>query len=277
MTARKIVETDGPIAVVDESQYTEILLYADDDASDLAGAFTALAKTAKTVIGVQSECWHGEVIAQAHVDRQNYFLDQETTRFERALKRAIEDAGENNAVGSPRYKSYFKEESARLRARGLESQVAAMKGWPALLRNEPEQQLKDWAVLFEARFTKAEAALQSRRDAQAKTRTHRLQEILPLFDKANALRQETHGELSKRAAQKNLGREWPDSFFRTQERKEPAILKDLRNSLLAVAERRSLSLSDEHQKRIKDADEKDILTQWLIKAATVTKAEEIFA
>ena len=277
MTARKFSETEAPSILVDESRYTEALLSADEDSADLTQGFTDFTKTAKTTIDGQGDCWHGEIIAQAMVDRQNYFLDQETTLFERALRRAIEDAGDGSAIKSLRYKSYFKEELGRLRARGLETQVATMKVWPALLRAEPEAQLKDWATVFEARFTKAEAALQARREAQAKTRTHRLQELLPLYAKADSLRQETHGELSKRAAQKNLGRDWPDSFFRTLERKEPAIIGELRRSLVAIAEARSLVLSAEHQRKLDHADERETLVQWVIKAAAATNSDDIFS
>jgi hypothetical protein len=277
MTARKFSETEAPSILVDESRYTEALLSADEDSADLTKSFTEFTKTAKTTIEGQADCWHGEIIAQAMVDRQNYFIDQETTLFERALRRAIEDAGESSAIKSLRYKSYFKEELGRLRARGLETQVATMKGWPALLRAEPEPQVKEWADKLDSRFVKAEAALQARREAQARTRTHRLQELLPLYAKADALRQETHGELSKRASQKNLGRDWPDSFFRTQEKKEPTLLGELRRSLVALAEKRALVLSAEHQKRLDQADERETLVQWVIKAATATNSDDIFS
>jgi hypothetical protein len=277
MTARKILEGEAPSTITDETLYTEALLLADNNASDLAKSFTAFALFVKAVVDAQSNCWHNEVVAQAMVDQQNYFLDQETILFERALRRAIEDAGENNVLSSLRYKSYFKEEARRIRDRGLESQVVIMKAWLPLLRAEPEAQLQEWAKTFEARFSNAEVVLQARREAQAKTRTQRIQELMPLFDKANALRQETHGELSKRAAQKNLGLGWPGAFFRTQERKEPLILGELRHSLFEVALVKNLTLNEEQQKKVEATAEKEPLIRWLIKAATAISADEIFA
>jgi hypothetical protein len=275
MAPRKLTDAEAPQVLLDESEYTEALLFADENAKDLAEPLTKLRDACEETMKNQRAYWRAEVIAQAMVDRQNYLLDQDTFLFERALKRAIEDAGEANAPQSPRFKSYFREEPRRLRDRGLESQVAAMRGWPALLRLEPEAQLKSWAEIFEALFLKADEVLAGRRAAQAQTRTQRVQEILPLYTRANDVRQELHGELSKRAPQRSLGRDWPDTFFRTQDRREPLLLGELRRSLGALLEARGFTVTDEVKKKLEDQTQRETLVAYLIKAATAARIEDV--
>jgi hypothetical protein len=78
---------------------------------------------------------------------------------------------------------------------------------------EPEPELKAMADKLRTVIAQAEAALGSRRKAEAARSSHRAREIATLVDDTNNARLSLHAILAKKAVDLRLPRNWADRFF----------------------------------------------------------------
>lgn len=189
--------------------YTETRLLMHKEAKDLAPEHTAaLVRWAKVAAG-QRECWRGEILAQILIDIEDEGIDDFTEALSDALLALL---GKDRK--SARYKRYFKKAPNLVIRMGLESQLAVLKPWKDSLLGEPEKELKDLGTRLGKLLTSGQAAIDKRAAAIAATADHRIREIIRLIDDVNAMRQSTYGILTQRAAEKRLGRDWANRFFR---------------------------------------------------------------
>jgi hypothetical protein len=257
--------------------YTEARLIYEENAKEFGLSSTSLVDRAEQVRLGQLKVWRTEIIAQAHVDACNDLLDDLTREFEKHLYRFLEDNGVKEPTKDPRYKSYFPDGLGRTINLGLETQVQKTRYFVSSLRREIDPVLQKFAAQFEETFTKADVALTGLRDAQVDRRTHRTNDIIALFEDSNTARQDVYGKLTSRAAEKKLGRDWAESFFKRGESAadEPRDLK--RRAILLTFTARGIELSKENRQRINNEDNETLLDAWLSKAGSVTEQAGLFA
>lgn len=262
----------------DELVYTEALLLHDEDAKDLAESITRLITRAEDVRLGQLNCWRAETQADAEVGSRNYRLDFQTKRFERSLRRDLEDRGFENVTERPEYKTYFSISLSRVLDLALESQIKFMEPWLSHLEKEASPVLKGFVEIFRAQFTAGKAALEKRVKADAATRNHRVTEIAKLFEDANTERKALSGKLTTRAAEKKLPDQWPASFFRRAKRYAKAGPEQLRReAILSILSAREVTPTEEQRQKIQKEKDLSLLDRWINKAPLITKAEDLFS
>jgi hypothetical protein len=269
-------ETTSVESLREELIFTEALLIYDEVARDLAPGFTALVNKSEQVWLEQRKTWREEAIARALASYRDYKLDHLTTRFHQILVRVLEDAGSREPTQEPRYRLYFPEALSRHLSCGLESQLERSRGWPAALRREPEQALKDFAALFEAELAAGGAALLELRSAQMKQKSYRAKEISALFEEANAERRALWGKLSAREVERRLPRGWAEQFFRKSPRAEEDPVELKQKAVLLTFAARGLELSEEGRKKILGEGSPEALDRWLSRAGVAPSQEELF-
>jgi hypothetical protein len=116
-------------------------------------------------------------------------------------------------TSSPRYRRYFSSEPHTTIRMGLEAELARVRGWGESLASENEPELKAMAEKLRVVIAQADAALESRRKAEALRSDHRVRAIAALIDDINNARLSLYGTLAKKAADLRLPRNWPDRFF----------------------------------------------------------------
>jgi hypothetical protein len=270
-------ETEKVEDAWDELVYSEALLLHDEDAKDLVGPITELIGRAEQVRLGQLNCWRAETQADASVGGRNYMLDFQTKRFERVLRRDLEDRGLENVLERPEYKAYFSISLGRVLEMALESQIRFMEPWLTYLVRESTPAVREFINIFEDQFSLGRSALKSRVDAEAATRNHRVTEIAKLFEDANTERKILAGKLTIRAAEKKLPDNWPSNFFRRAKRyTKPGPEQLRREAILAVLAAREVTPTDEGKQRIMKERDLNILEYWMSKAPLAKKPDDIF-
>jgi hypothetical protein len=215
---RTIDRRDSLEVVWGELVYTEARTSADRFASDFAPRMTSLVTEVEEVRRQQLGSWRTEIVAQAEVDAANDDIDELVVEYADTMLFLFKDRK------SSRFTRYFGNQSPHKFVRmGLEAQLAAMKGWPTSIQNEPEEQLKAFAVRFTTAMDEGDVALADRVKAAAARVDFRVKVIEPFIDKVNSVRTTLYADLLKRADEKKLPKGWADTFFRPQTRNERPV------------------------------------------------------
>ncbi len=210
MTVRKIDRDESLDYVWEELVYTDARLRMDTNAEDLAPQFEAMLKRWAKVDAGQRTVWRGEILAQAAVDAQNDTLDDTTDDVADALF-----AAEDKDRTSPRFRRYFgARRPSEVIKMGLESQLEIVKPWVQPLKTEPEHDLQQLGARLEGNVETGTAAVNGRMTAAGNSANFRVRERIRFVEDVNALRESVYGILMQRAADKKLGKTWPDRFFR---------------------------------------------------------------
>ena len=213
MAPRTLDYDTGMESLRTELVYTEARLLKDKNAADLAPVFKGLQERQAKVAEGQRAAWREETIAEAGVDYADDSLDDRTIEVSEALLNALKRNRE-----SPRYTRYFKTAPNAVVRLGLESQLETVVEWPASLKGEPEDPVKEQGTLLEKDITDGRAAIEERNKAMAKRADHRVREIVRLVDDVNGARLSVYGQLVTRVEERKLPRTWPDRFFRQEQR-----------------------------------------------------------
>jgi len=188
--------------------WEEARLTKDKNASDLAPEVAEHITRWKAVENGQREAWRAEIIAQAAVSAGDDDLDDTTAAIDRSLLHVV---GER---GAPRYVRYFKKTRSDITRLGLESQLGAVREWPASLKTEAEADLQALGARLDANVADGDAAITSRRTSAAATADHRVREIVRFIDDVNAARRTRYGLLIQRGETLGLAKDWPNRFFK---------------------------------------------------------------
>jgi hypothetical protein len=270
-------ESLGVDSLWDTLVYSEALLLVDPDAQDLAPDFSAIVERAVQVRQGQLLCWRGETIAQAKIHYQNYKLDRLTNRFHQIFVRVLEDAGVKDAPNHARLKSYFTEPLSRFIARGLETQLPKCKDWPSRLVNEPEKELQEFAPLFGVAIGAGQLALQEMAVAAGARKSHRMKDIVSLFDDVNNLRKITSNTLSTREVERKLGAGWAENFFRKDTTESQDPIEEKQRAILTMLSARKVAVNKEERAKILDTTDEATIDRWCALAGTVRAASELTA
>jgi hypothetical protein len=200
-----------------ELVYTEARLGEDLDAQDLAPIFEKLVARAMEVRIAQLEAWRRELLAQAAVDSADDFLDDVVEAIARAILVLVKQDRKD-----ARFLRYFSEPPSVIIRMGLQAETERVRGWVPSLRSEPAKELQAEGERLEVAVAKGDAALEKRVRAASLRADQRVRGILGFVDDVNAARLSAYGVLAQRAAERGLGRSWPDRFFKHLERSPKA-------------------------------------------------------
>ncbi len=200
----------------EELVYAEARLKADPQTRKLAAAMAPLFKRCDALMAARRTFSRDAVTAQAAIDTQDDHLDDLTNE----LARSLSNAGTGRDA---RFKLYFKRAPSEVVRFGLESQLDYMKGWPAMLAKETEPALKKAGTGLSAFIKNTAPIVEARRTAADERSAWRVRELLRFVEDHNAVRRSLHGQLTTLGADKRLGRDWPDRFFRRGSRGTGAL------------------------------------------------------
>jgi hypothetical protein len=259
MAQKKVYVTEGPVAIREQSIYSEGRLLYDDDAKDLAPPFTKIANEFDAIILGLWACWREETLAQSQVDSVNYRMDRRVEKHAKAVRFVMD-----GAQGEALYNRYYEKASpSRVVALSLEPEIKVVRDWVDALLAEKTPELQAFSAGFAQDITDGEAALR-RRDSSASARRNYWNQIIAAkVDELNALRKATYGELTKRAASLNKPDGWAESFFKKQKKnakEEPADL--WRDLVFGVINVLGLETSDAVTELIEQSKEATKLQSW---------------
>ena len=263
--------------VWDELVYSEARLRHDENAKDLTADISKLCDKVLEVRLGQLNAWKAETFAQAGIFGANFMLDAFTVKFERSVRRSLEDAEVKEPTKDPRYTTYFPEAISRTIGRALNSQLEVTKPMLVHLRMEKTPEVSAHLPTMEALYSQGAAAIDEQQRAEAARRNHRTNEIVAIFEEANSLRKSIYGTLTTREAERRQPSGWADSFFRKQSRATDDPLELKQDAILLVLKARGVSLSKENQKKIFEATDAAVLDRWLSLVGTVASEAELFA
>ncbi len=198
---------------LDELWFTEAALHADPDAADLAPDFDAAIDRWESVAQRERAARRGIVRAEAVVSVRDAQLDGTTTRFAGVV--LVEAANDRR---SSFYRRFFSEAPSTFVTRNLRDQSEQTRDRivPEILKLSENSLLRRFADPLAAQAKAALQALTSRTKARGENATV-VSDVTDWKESVNRLRTTTYAELLKRSAERNLGREWPETFFRRDE------------------------------------------------------------
>jgi uncharacterized protein (DUF1786 family) len=202
----------------DELIYTEARVLMEARTASLAVTFVTLQERTDAVQAGQRAVWRREVVAHVGVAYADEILDECVENVSEQLLRVIPRRDRKDA----RYLRYFKKAPSGVVRLGLASELEVVRAWPASLKTEPEDALKQAGVALEKAIEQGEKALAERASAMAATADHRVRSIVPLLDDVNAARLSVYGHLVGLVQEHGRARDWPDRFFRTEAREKKA-------------------------------------------------------
>lgn len=208
---RKIPLSSGLLTFLEDLEFTEAALSADEDAKDLAPAFQAEIDVWEAVFKKERAGRRGVVRAEALVAVRNAQLDDRTTRFGAAV---LAEAGGNRK--SSFFRRFFSVAPSQLVRRPLRKQCEDTLHLvlAELAKLDPAHPLQGHADPLKTLAETALQALDDRNKAKA-DRSVRNNDVDEWKEGVNTLRLSTYAELLKITADKGHGRAWADSFFQS--------------------------------------------------------------
>lgn len=210
---RQIPISSSLLTFLDELEFTEAALHADPLAAELAEAF-------ETEIAAWPEIFQRQRAARRAITRAHALvavldgnLDRITVRFGgQALVEANQDRK------SPAFRRFFPTAPSEFVRSALRKQCERTRDVivPELEKLPADAPLRTFAAPLLSAAKSAIAALATRAKAQGEAATVS-SDVIEWKEGINRLRITTHAELIKLAAAQNLGRTWPNVFFRTAE------------------------------------------------------------
>lgn len=199
---------DGLDSIRSELVYTKTRLELREPTRALAVPFTALLTRWTLVRDGQLAMWDGEDAADANVAAFDDELDDR-------VKLIVGDLTHVFGKDHPTFKRYMGGDTKTSIVRlGLGSEIERISSWPDSMRGVPP--LASHPDALETLITDGTAALEERVRASSARADHRVREILPFVDDANALRRSTYYTLGTYAVEHSLPSTWPKRFFRTR-------------------------------------------------------------
>jgi hypothetical protein len=196
-----------------EATYTRARCLGDANAVDLAPHIAPFVAEIEETKQGQQKMWGAEIDAQALCDGLNGQMDDLVVDFANACFFTIKDRK------SPRLERYFSQPPYSIVRLALRAEVEVVRAWPRSLETEPEELLRAYAPKFTALVSKADAALVTLTQAHSDRLDHRVRVISPLVERLNKARLNLYGLLASRTGERNLGRYWPDGFFKVSQRR----------------------------------------------------------
>lgn len=188
-----------------ELVWTEGRLLAEPTTAALSPPVLALLERIPALEARVRTAWRAEARAQAAVDVAAVGLELLVEGFADRMRRIASEDGDDT-----RYRKYFGPAASRVPRAGITTQLDTVQGWPLLLTQEPEADLKLGAERFAAAIARGRTAIAARAQAALDRETERLRSIVPFIEDVNAVRAGIYAHLDDRAAQ-TLGR--AEAFF----------------------------------------------------------------
>lgn len=207
---RKLAPTYSLLTYLEDLEYTEAALGADEAAADLAAAFTEEIEGWSAIFKAEREARRAVTRADAVIAVKNAALDGTTTRFGAAV---LAEAGADRR--SPLFKRFFSVAPSEVVRKPLRKQAELTLNVmiTELAKVDAASPLKAFAAPLQ---TLAKAALDGL-DARAKLQSARgiaAHDVAEWKEGANTLRLSTYAELLKRSTTNARGRAWVEAFFR---------------------------------------------------------------
>jgi len=209
----RINSTDTFDAIENECMFTRSALKADYDANALLS---------------ETDGWLGQVDAARAKDREfrvadmeamasrsiaNVRLDISCLAFGKDLLYAVGDRK------APRFVGFFPIAPTRWVKQGLDKQILGIKGWLTVNGDVELDKHRENLGLRVAGASDSQVAVAS----LAPARGLNWQMRRDLADAMTRARDGLHRALAELAEEKNLPRDWPDAFFRIEERESPPV------------------------------------------------------
>jgi hypothetical protein len=155
---------------------------------------------------------------QAAVDKADEGID----RFSGRVFHVVEDVTGGHPTHPLKLHLFKKKSLGKFQKPVVRGQLAIMKAWPSSLMGSDNETLKAMVPELNALLAAADSAVSIQGTASAANRQFRDVGTRKQFiDKVNALRKQTHGELSKVPFQQlGLPSDFADQFFRPEPRVE---------------------------------------------------------
>ena len=206
---RKIPISSSLLTFLEELEYTEAALTADEDAELLAPPFTDEISAWEATFKKEREGRRGVIRAEAVVAVRNARLDDKTTRFGAV---ALGEAGGDRK--NTFFRRFFKVAPSLFVRRPLRKQCEETLNVMVVEAEKLDAQhvLRVMGASLKALAKAAIDALDARNKAKG-DRTMLGNDVDEWKEGVNTLRLSTYAELLKIAAEKGYGRAWADSFF----------------------------------------------------------------
>lgn len=217
MAMRTLSADESVDTIWEELVYTEARLRGDPRTSDLAAPVTEQLERLDGVRRGLWGVWRAEVLAQAAVDSADDDLDDSVDGLGKELLTTV-----GHDRKHPRFTRYFSQSPSMVIRKGLQAELEQVRGWPASLATEAEAPLQQRGHDLEGRITQGDAAIAQRLQAANARADYRVRQLYTFIDDVNAVRRSLYGELTKRAVEKKLAKDWPERFFKRWARKAPA-------------------------------------------------------
>jgi hypothetical protein len=277
MKPRKLFASESLFVAWDETTYTEARLLQEPLAAAMVADFSSQIDAIEVAMGGQRSAWRVELRAEAFIEKINYRLDRRVSRFATTLRVVL---GEGPGAEA-RYGFYFQIPPHKLIRLALEPEIKITRTWPEAIAQEPQAaSLQEFRDGFTQDAADADQALTARVKAVTARKLQRRDQIEPLFQALNKLRQLTHGRLTALAAENDLPTDWADGFFKRRKRSAPEaqdLIELRRGAILQNLAARELEPDDEMIERIEEEEDPEILLRWMRRAVSVEKVEELFA
>ena len=210
---RQIPISSSLLTYLDELEFTEAALHADPLAAELAGAFEEEIASWPDIFQRQRAARRSITRADALVAVLDGSLDRTTIRFGgQALVEANQDRK------SAAFRRYFPTAPSEFVRSALRKQCERTRDVivPELEKLPEGSALRAFAAPLLTAAKSTIAALAARAKAQGEAATVS-SDVIEWKEGVNNLRTTTHAELVKIAVANNLGRSWPEVFFRSAE------------------------------------------------------------
>ena len=207
---RKIPLESSLLTYLDELEFTEAALVADEHAADLASAFAEEVTAWTDVFQRERAARRAVTRAEAVLVVRNAQLDTVTLRFgAQALVEANRDRS------SKAFTRFFPTAPSSFVRGNLRKQCERTRDVivPEIEKSPAASPLLAYAEALAGGAKAALAALAARAKAKGAL-AGEANDVLEWKEGINLLRTTTHAELIKRAAEQSLGRTWPQDFFR---------------------------------------------------------------
>ncbi len=207
---RQIPLSASLLTYLEELEFSEAALGADDDAKPLAAAFTGELGSWESVFKKERESRRNVIRAEAAVSVRNQQLDETTSRFGGVVM--VEAKGDRT---STLFRRFFASAPSVFIRQGLRKQCERTRDTilTELGKVDDTSPLKAFVAPFKAGVELAFGALDGRAKAKA-DRGIVAHDIEEWKEGVNQLRTTTYAELLKIAVQQSHSKAWVNGFFR---------------------------------------------------------------
>jgi hypothetical protein len=209
---RKLSPARSLLFYLEELEYTEAALSADPLTTELAAPFHARIEEWNGVFQRERLARRAVVRAEAVVAVRNNLLDTLTKRFAAVV--LAEAGGERK---SSFFKRFFAEAPSDFIAQPLRAQCERTRDKliPEVEKQPDDSPLKSFAARLRAHVKDALDALTARSKSRGENASA-ADDVSDWKEGVQKLRAVTYAELLKVAVEKNLSRDWVETFFRSE-------------------------------------------------------------